>query len=513
MIKASEASAATELARLLTNAGVSLVTNNGSPLDALRLATDVVTPIAEDDVPSTLVYRTRAIPLDGNNEDGSPREIPSEHGWAKQRLVDALSAGVMQVASAAKNTVIPAIKLLHDRVDSYVADKSDPNSTMPDVNVYVYDGIWDSQVIDGIVTHYAQVDLVGMPVVTLPTLTDEQISELTATGSSEFAAFVGKQLASNPDMARAIYQIWFQGMQVSDQDDFSYLSRRLNWNGDSRELNIFGNDKLDTRRAYEPLVMAYLMADNLYNNPIPGTDMNADRYAMVMSAFRTHFAKTIERIVRVRQANLDRKMLIISMPVIDTWRQNGLSSEILLLNGDVYQWYLQSGGTVEALLGNCFADRSVNARTILDGKDALEAKYASVQQMASAMAVTNNFTLTIQGIMNAVDNYIVNEISAEEWAKLYNSCNYEQTKAECINEIRYYISSLQSVATYQAVDDVLTYIVANMIYAPYNVSSFLNAMANYPNQNLSPREIAAHVEMDMVIDNLLQMSYYRTADR
>lgn len=508
MIRPSEAAAGTELARLLARAGVKLVASNGTPLDSLRMATDIVSPVIDDNIETTLVNRTKAVSLGGVNEDGSPREIPSEHGWAKQRLVETLTAGVQQISSAAKNVVIPTIKLLHDRVDQYVADKSDPSSVMPEVNVYVYDDIWGSQVIDGVVTHYSQVGLVGMPIVELPSLSDEQLAELSQSGSSEMSGFVAKQLAKNPDLVRAIYQIWFQGALVSDQDTFVYLSRVLQTNNNDRNIQVFGNDALDTRRVYEPLVMAYLMADNLYNNPITNSGMNSDRYAMVMSAFRAHFAKAIERIYRTRAGNLDRKMLIISMPVVDGWRVNGLSSETLLLNGDVYQWYLQAGGSIESILGNLYGERSVNARTILDAKDRNEAEYARIGSLAKSIAVTNKHTLTIQGIMNAVDNHIVNEISDERWAEIYSKYSYEQTKADAITDVRYYISSIQSVATYQAVDDILTYIVANMIYGPLNVSSFLNAMANYPDQTLSPREIASHVEMDIVLDNLLQMTYY-----
>jgi len=508
MIRPSEAAAGTDLARLLTSAGVNLVSVNGGPLDALRMATDIVTPVVDDNIESTLVNRTKSVSLGGNNEDGSPREIPSEHGWAKQRLVEALTAGVQQISAAAKNVVIPTIKLLHDRVDQYVDAKSDPASSMPDINVYVYDKVWDSQVVDGVVTHYAQVGLVGMPTVELPALTDEQLAELTQTGSSEFADFVGKQLGKNPNLARAIYQIWFQGALTSSQDEFVYLSRVLQTNNTDRNIQVFGNDALDTRRVYEPLVMAYLMADNLYNNPITNSGLSGDRYAMVMSAFRAHFAKVIERIYRTRMGNLDRKILIISMPVADGWRLNGLSSETLLLNGDVYQWYLQGGGSVEGILGNVHGERSVNARTILDAKDRNEAEYERVSSLAKSLAITNKHTLTIQGIMNAVDNHIVNEISDARWKEIYEKYSYEQNKNDAITDIRYYISTLQSVPTYQAVDDVLTYIVTNMIYGPLNVSSFLNAMANYPDQTLSPREIASHVEMDIVIDNLLQMTYY-----
>jgi hypothetical protein len=508
MIRQSEAAAAVDLARLLTGAGVGLACQNGSPLDALRMATDVVTPVVDDSVETTLVNRTKSVVLGGSNEDGSPREIPSEHGWAKQRLVETLSAGVQKISAAAKSVVIPAIKTLHDRVDAYVDAKSDPSNVMPEVNVYVYDDIWASNVIDGVVNHYGNVNLVGMPIVQLPDLTDEQIAALTNSGSAELSAFASEQLAKNPDLARAIYQIWFQGSLVSDQDSFSFLSRVLQTNNTERNVLVFGNDALDTRRVYEPLVMAYLMADNLYNNPIPGTGLSDDRYAMVMSAFRAHFAKTIERIYKVRASNADRKMLVISMPVTDSWRVDGLSTEQLLLNGDVYQWYLQAGGSIEALLGNCFIERSVNGRTILDAKDRLEAEYARVGTLAKSIAVTSKHTLTIQGIMNAVDNYVVNEITDELWSEIYNKLSYTQTKADALADVRYYVSSIQSVATYQAVDDVLTYIVANMIYGPLNVSSFLNAMANYPDQTLSPREIAAHVEMDIVLDNLLQMTYY-----
>ncbi|KAN0015736.1 hypothetical protein ACTFIU_005683 [Dictyostelium citrinum] len=43
-------------------------------------------------------------------------------------------------------------------------------------------------------------------------------------------------------------------------------------------------------------------------------------------------------------------------------------------------------------------------------------------------------------------------------------------------------------------EEVLTNIVENMIYRPLRVSSFLNVMANYPDQTLSLLEITSQVE-------------------
>ncbi|AHI60317.1 hypothetical protein Ea357_166 [Erwinia phage Ea35-70] len=509
MIRKNEAAAGVELAQLLTRSGVSLVAQDNLPLGALRLATEVVTPVSDDDVEATLVNRTKAVMLGGVEEDGSPRMIPSEHGYAKSRLVDAMAAGVKAVISAARTTVIPLIRSSHDAVDKYVAEKTDPLAMMPDLAVYNYDAVWDSQIVDGVVTHYAQVALVGMPIVSLPDLSDEQLTELVSSGSSELRDFVQRLTASQPDLVRAIYQVWFQGAAVSDSDDFSYLSRSLTVTADARALAITGNDPLDVRRSYEPIVLAYLMADNLYNNPVAGSGLGADRYAMVTSAFRAHFAKCMERIYRVRSGNLDRKILVISMPVVDSWRSYALTGERLLINGDVYKWYLEAGGSVEALVGNCYTERSINARTILDAKDRLEAEFARIGSMAKSIAVTNLHTLTIQGILNVVENHVVNEIDIEAWDKMYSKYNYTTTKNDAITDVRHYLSSIQNVSTYEAVDNVLTYIFASMIYGPLETAPFMLAMATYPDQTLSPREIAAHVEIDMVLDNLLNMTYYR----
>ncbi|QZA70948.1 hypothetical protein AH06_175 [Erwinia phage AH06] len=509
MIRKNEAAAGVELAQLLTRSGVDLVADENGPLGMLRLATDIVTPVSNDDVETTLVNRTKSVLLGGTEEDGSPKMIPSEHGYLKTRLVNTLAAGVQTVIGAARGTVIPLIRAAHDAVDEYVANKSDPASAMPDLIVYNYDNVWDSQIIDGVVTHFANVDLVGMPTVALPELSDEQIAELTNSGSSELRDFAQRILAKQPGLAKAIWQIWFQNGAVSNADDFSYLSRSLTVAGDARSLSINGNDDLDTRRSYEPIVLAYLMADNLYNNPIENSGLSSDRYAMVMSGFRAHFAKSIERIYRVRHGNLDRKVLIISMPVVDSFRTGSLTGSPLLVNGDVYAWYLEAGGSVEAVVGNCYTSRSINARSILDLKDQLESEFTRIGSIAKSIAVTNLHSLTIQGILNYVDNHVVNEISAEAWEKLYSKYNYTTTKNDAITDVRYYLASIQNVSTYEAVDNVLTYIFASMIYGPLETAPFLTAMAAYPDQTLTPREIAAHVEIDMVVDALLGMTYYK----
>lgn len=506
MLKKQEVAAVMPLAGMLAERGVLLETCSGSPIGNLTMASASI-ETGGADVEQVLVSVSQPYDTGRKDVDNQPVILPSEHGYVKKRVVDCIAKGVMQVVSDARNVVIPAINATRKDVDDYVNTNTQSRSVLPEVDVYNYDPIFAGALVDGISTQYDKVNLVGMPTVTLPDLSDEQLHALVNSGSQEVRDFIAREDQECPGHLTAIWQIWFQGRPVSDSDDFSFLSRMLVGGNDNTRLLTAGRfgDSIDTRKGYDAILVAFLLANALYDNPVSGVSWNMDlpTYNLTMSGFKAHFGKVVGRVYRARVTAVEQKTLVINMPVAANW-QMGEKTDNILLNGDVYKWYLDNGGSIEAVIGNVFSQRTPNGRTILDLKPQFEASYTNVVNSYSSLGVSNKHRFIMEALTASVIKHIQG-IDQEFWDKLNPRC----TKQEMIRDVRSYLASGLPIGTSDNLDKAITYVYACFIYSCLNVDTFLNAMNNYPDQSLAPKVIAAHVIMDMVIKSLMNDTYYK----
>lgn len=505
MLKKQEVSAIMPLAGMLAERGVLLETCSGSPIANLTMASASIDP-GSSDVEQVLISVSQPYDTGRKDADNLPIVLPSEHGFVKKRVVDCIAKGVMQVVSDARNIVIPAINATRADVDAYVESNSQSRSVLPEVDVYNYDPIFGGALVDGIAIQYDKVNLVGMPSVTLPDLSDEQLHALVNSGSQEVRDFIAREDQECPGHLSAIWQIWFQGRPVSDSDDFNFLSRMLTTAPEGRVLGAgrFG-DSIDTRKGYDAILVAFLLANALYDNPVEGASWGMDlpTYNLTMGAFKAHFGKVIGRVYRARVTAIEQKTLVINMPVAANWRM-GEKTDNILLNGDVYKWYLDNGGSIEAVIGNVFSQRTPNGRTILDLRPQFEDAYNNVVNSYSSLGVSNKHRFIMEALTTSVIKHIQG-IDQEFWDKLNTNC----TKQEMIRDIRSYLASGLPIGTSDNLDKAITYVYACFIYGALNVDTFLNAMNNYPDQSLAPKAIAAHVIMDLVIKSLMNDTYYK----
>lgn len=509
MLKLNEISPVFPIAQVLANNGIELRPFHGEVLSGLVAAADTMTDIAPDDVERVLFNITAPIKTGAVGEDNVEITLPCEHEYIRSRVVERMSAGLRKVVSMSRDIAVPMIKNVLDNVDKDLAEAVTPPS--PELVVYEYAGIWSSLIVDGIADRFDDMKPVGMPLVKLPELTDEQLATIITSGSSDMAEFVASMQEKNPGVVRAIYDIWFRNGYVSDQDDFAYLSRALvtttyaQHGVTSRELILRGNDNLDLRKSYDMLILAYLMADNLYDNPIPdvegGWGMNLDDYNMVMSAFRANYGMCIARVYNVRLQNAKSKMMYIDFPVITT--MSGMPVEIigrLVLNGDVYRWYLEQHGSIEAVLGNAISDRVISGRTVLDQRERFEQKYNNYlattklatdinRRQIIATSLTKHLIATVRGV------------SDEQWGKWHSD---GKTRLDVTTDIRNYLSGTGSNPITESVRCTqVIYAVTLLICNSPEANEFIIRMNNYKDQTQPPRVIAAHVVCELLVASLL----------
>lgn len=507
MLKKEEISAIMPLAGMLAERGKLINTCNGSPIRDLTMASDSIGEAGVDQVEARLFAVSAPVVTERKDSEGNAIVLPSEHGFVKKRSVDAVVAGVTRMKDDARGIVLPAINATRELLDNTLAQSGTARKIIPEVDVYNYDPLWGSAIVDGINHQYANGDLITAPIATLPALTDEQLHALVSSGSKEVTDFIAREDQECPGHLLAIWNIWFQGQPASDSDDFNFLSRMLTTTANGRVVNAGQlGDAIDTRKGYDALISAFLLAHALYDNPIEGVQwgMDLNQFNLVMSAFKGHFGKVISRVYSARNAAYNAQTLIIGMPVVRNWR-GGEATDNILLNGDIYKDYLTKGGSIEAIIGNVFSARTISARTILDQRPQFEATYNDVVNTYSALSVVNRQQLLVNTLTSAVIKHVV-AIPQELWDTRLKAGN--GTKAELIDGIQRYLASGLNLGTSIAVDQVLITLFAVYVYGPLNTDQFIYAMNNYPDQTLAPKVIAAHVLMDMILRSLMYDVYY-----
>lgn len=505
MLKKQDVAAVMPLAVMLSERGVLLETTQGSPINGLVMASASINP-GNSDPESTLLAVTTPYNTGRKDDEGQDIVLPSEHGFIKKRTVDCIAKGVQQVVADARGLVIPAINTTRDAVLAAADAGSQAKSVLPNVDVYNYDPIYASVLVDGIANQYKPVDLVGMPTLQLPTLSEEQLRALVNSGSQEVRDFIAREDKECPGHLTAIWHIWFCGLPISNSDDFAFLSRMLVGGNANTRLLSAGQmgDGIDARKGYDSIMVAFLIANALYDNPVEGVAWNMDltSYNMAMSAFRTHFGKVIGRVYNARLTAAENKTLVINMPVAANW-QLGERTDNVLLNGDVYKWYLENGGSIEAVIGNVFSQRTVSGRTILDLRPQFEAEYEKVVSGYAGLGVSNRHRLTLVTLTEAVISHI-RQIDDTLWARIHP----DSTKLDIIKQAQSYLAMGQPVGNTDALNNVIIFVFSVIVYGNLRTADFIQAMNSYPDQTLSPKAIAAHVLMDMIIKSLMNDVYY-----
>lgn len=506
MLKKQTISAILPLAEMLAERGVRLETVPGTIMGNLTMASASVRP-GDADVESVLAAVSSPVDTGRRDEEGVAIILPSEHGYTQQRAVTCIAKGVQEMVGNARNVVLPAIKGTRAYIDEYVDANSKARNIIPSVDVYNYDPLWGGALVDGIANQYNKVDLIGMPTAAIPELTEEQLRALVNSGSQEIRDFIAREDTECPGHLTAIWHTWFCNRPLSNSDDFVFLSRMLVGSDKGRMLTAGGlGDGIDARKGYDAIITAFLIANALYDNPIAGVNwgMDLSRYNLVMSGFKAHFGKVIGRVYGARVSALENKTLIINMPVIRNWRL-GEASDNILLNGDVHKWYLENGGSIEAVIGNVFTQRVVSGRTLLDLRPQYEAAYDNVVNTYTGLAVTNRHRFTIEALTASVVGHVVG-IDPEFWLKLHS----DYTKQQVISDLQKYLASGLPIGTSDSLDKIITYCYTQFVYATLRVDDFIQAMNNYPDQSLNPSAIASHVIIDMVIKSLMSDTYYNT---
>lgn len=373
MIKKEAYQSASQIADELRNRGVYIVPMSSSPLaELVELSSDVVETNTTN-LPSILIdprmqnrssvsVEERAWTVEavtGNNPD------PSQHSLKIAALVDDLAPIVTAHISMARNTVVPLVVELTGKMQKFLetTDPIDPAAQFRIKKCALPSLLGDeSFMAEGLETYhninapFASFNIKMKPVENedfyygLLNLSNDRLNEKLARWLQNF----------DKDFVKNVYQMNFGLDMVKMPEGRFALSEP--------------GPYVDPYTAADIALVVYIMGQNLMANVQSAEGVTLAKYKSELRSVIDFAGTIIHKCMRTIQRQFEANMMVSRV---------SLSERLIVVNGAIYQSWIESGGCPEALLGMVASgDVVYSVAAIEEKKDALCRQWANFVTLA-----------------------------------------------------------------------------------------------------------------------------------
>lgn len=308
-----------------------------------------------------------------------------QHDLTMDEVVEVVAETVKGNLHVARNVVNPIIK-------EVVADLREhmqfaENALQGEVNVApdFYEAVWNSPTMDAMIDRYVEVAFKTIPL-QLEVPQDQEglsLENLVYTGSVSFDEDLDEVIDRCGE--DTVYRL------------YSYI-----WGGPSgrsRELN----EVLKALGRNETLLI-HLMARRLIDNPTDGVDMSLPRYNAYMADIIAQTGRHLNRLRQRRLRAQRQNILVDSYPPERS--ALGRAPVTIEVNGDLYNQWLEKGGTPEAIIGAFITDQARQADALMSEKARYEKAWERHHRVLITGQRLNRFNHGVEGMRRAVSRQI-----------------------------------------------------------------------------------------------------------
>lgn len=298
-----------------------------------------------------------------------PKSDEFAEGFAFAR--DGLARSVASHMSMAKNVVSPAVATLRNYVVSEV--ERVVNSTKLDYSVSpleMPEPLHNDSLQTAIARQTSGTSLMPERQVKLKTLPVQEIYELMAPGSGEFDSSVRLWISTLGDE-------FFSNVYNSFFSEDAGLTPGSSWNWEQ----ALG----DYKTGPDAALAVYLLAQRLEAEVPEGVTIPLNDFKVILNEYRQAAVETLTRAILDNENSLKNGILVL---------EYNSRTKTIVVNGEVYRRWLETGGTPEILAGALI---SGNAGYTVAGIDESKAKYADLlsehMTMLSVKRQSNSFDI------------------------------------------------------------------------------------------------------------------------
>lgn len=361
MLNYNSLTASAGLADKLANRGIALRAIEGTPLATLINAGYLPNP----DVGTLDMTAEERIMFGASCKNA---QAVCEHDIVMDEIIEVLKKTVAWNMDVARNQVNPCVQSASTFVRQYVDDAMTLKNTNLSIKSEGYHKIWDSHYLHGMVDRFKETAVKDVRLsitVPLPENLASPIA-LIETGVARFDAELGDFVSDQePDVVSSIYTKIFV---ARDEDYNPSLLSHMN------HLYVDPNQ----------ILLIHLMAARLMEQTPEGVRSGLNEYKEYVAEILAQSGRAVCRTLERREASAKNKVLI------NDWTQFreddiGITPIAIRVNADVYDKWLEAGGTPEVLFGSFVTDRNYSYDSLLDRKD----QYIKIWQAQERVMSTN----------------------------------------------------------------------------------------------------------------------------
>jgi len=384
MINESTIQVAYPLAQKLTDLGLRLGPQAGTPLESLMRASNY--PLAKGD---NSIDISEGIKLGSTFKD---QFGICQHDVVLDEVVEVVSKSVRWNLDLARDVINPIVKQAFAEVSEYVNNPKQTNAALIEILPVNYKPIWNSPVLSEMVARYQDVEFkdINLNVTLLHhAMSRVYLLELAKTGASRFDGEIAELFnsLSEEDIASTFQKVFGGGNGVKQLGEVLQPS-------DITQLH---------NRQAEPILI-HLWARKLLQSPPDKTAMPLEEYRNYMADIISQSGRAIAAIAKRRENAINAKQLVGSWPV--GVKRVGLVPITIYVNGDVYTQWLEDGGEPDVIFGSFITTQERGYSALLQDKEQYARDWARQYRILSTTQRLEAVNYAIDGIRKAVAHQI-----------------------------------------------------------------------------------------------------------
>lgn len=312
------------------------------------------------------------------------------------QLSDFISNIARQNIYLAQNVVLPLINEYTDRLNEQLQASTGISNLAIRVIADNSGGILNSTALINLISQYRDTSGNGNTIGAHRLHgTVEMLKPLLRTGSESFDTFIEQ---------------WYNTNNVK-------LDKTLI---DTYNAIFTSTNKLELRRVFielgfESALFGILLAKNFLKETPEGVAMDLENYNAALMTVIAAGCSFLGRTIQKYETNIRKGGLILKFPVRgrEFMFDDAFSGENdILVNPDVYEEYLNQGGSPEAIVGSYLTSNIVDKDALLANKTELENAYERVANAGRLNRVNNRLALVKDSLHNVARN-ILKDINAK----------------------------------------------------------------------------------------------------
>lgn len=319
----------------------------------------------------------------------------------------------------AKNTVNPMVNNLVEQITKY-SDQLKQQIRLPvTIEPYFTKPIISSPVLASMVQNYASIPFVRVQLKSLNVERPVSFRETVMTGASSIDAEI-MDFIDSIGGDKVIEELWNIVFSKSTMN-FTDLGQLIepHYINDNNAVILF----LISRR---------------YHSDVPeGTDMDLSQWQLYMSSIRSQCGRAINAIIKRKNTVNELNVLVAKNNTIVA--DNNISG-FIVVNGEVWNRWLKSGGTPELLLGAALVTYSFDYKSLLANKETYERGWANYFSLLKSKQDADTFSELVKFTkvaLNDAKNSIPEDkrMMEENTIKTYLGQNLANLRPEDFNDL------------------------------------------------------------------------------